>query len=169
MPCDFILNLILGSRLTFFSSQVQRFADIYAASVINMIHYPFTYMFRAPAMLVRNSISILNISKFMYENLQYRVISGIIGWSFNYGIFSFAASYHGILRVMTVNLPPCSADTVWQHSVYLDLGWTSTICFFFEPPPPPPLSKILFSIICCCIFLNCNLKGIFCNKYNVWC
>lgn len=44
---------ILGSRLTFFSSQVQRFADIYAASVINLIHYPFTYMFRAPAMLVR--------------------------------------------------------------------------------------------------------------------
>nr|XP_022340789.1 cytosolic purine 5'-nucleotidase-like [Crassostrea virginica] len=41
-----------GSRLTFFSSQVQRFADIYAASVINMIHYPFTYMFRAPAMLL---------------------------------------------------------------------------------------------------------------------
>lgn len=41
-----------GSRLTFFSSQVQRFADIYAASVINLIHYPFTYMFRAPAMLL---------------------------------------------------------------------------------------------------------------------
>ncbi|XP_056005625.1 cytosolic purine 5'-nucleotidase-like [Ostrea edulis] len=41
-----------GSRLTFFSSQVQRFADIYAASVINLIHYPFTYMFKAPAMLL---------------------------------------------------------------------------------------------------------------------
>lgn len=41
-----------GSRQTFFSSQVVRYADIYAATFLNLIYYPFSYMFRAPAMLV---------------------------------------------------------------------------------------------------------------------
>ncbi|XP_050530900.1 cytosolic purine 5'-nucleotidase isoform X2 [Daktulosphaira vitifoliae] len=41
-----------GSRQTFFSSQVTRYADIYAASFLNLIYYPFCYMFRAPAMLM---------------------------------------------------------------------------------------------------------------------
>lgn len=41
-----------GSRQTFFSSQVVRYADLYAASFLNLIYYPFSYMFRAPAMLV---------------------------------------------------------------------------------------------------------------------
>ena len=41
-----------GSRQTFFSSQVVRYADLYAATCNNLIYYPFSYMFRAPAMLV---------------------------------------------------------------------------------------------------------------------
>lgn len=41
-----------GSRQTFFSSQVERFADLYAATFLNLMYYPFCYMFRAPAMLV---------------------------------------------------------------------------------------------------------------------
>jgi len=41
-----------GSRQTFFSSQVVRYADLYAASILNLIYYPFCYMFRAPAMLL---------------------------------------------------------------------------------------------------------------------
>ncbi|XP_071090356.1 cytosolic purine 5'-nucleotidase-like [Haliotis cracherodii] len=41
-----------GSRQTFFASQVMRYADLYAASFMNLIHYPFTYIFRAPAMLM---------------------------------------------------------------------------------------------------------------------
>lgn len=41
-----------GSRQTFFSSQIVRYADLYAATVLNLIYYPFSYMFRAPAMLV---------------------------------------------------------------------------------------------------------------------
>jgi len=43
-----------GSRQTFFSSQVVRYADLYAATFLNLMYYPFCYMFRAPAMLVRN-------------------------------------------------------------------------------------------------------------------
>ncbi|KAH8362428.1 hypothetical protein KR200_007052 [Drosophila serrata] len=41
-----------GSRQTFFSSQVVRYADVYAATLLNLIYYPFSYMFRAPAMLL---------------------------------------------------------------------------------------------------------------------
>ncbi|CAM1317234.1 NT5C2 (predicted) [Pycnogonum litorale] len=41
-----------GSRLTFFASQISRYADIYAATFLNLIHYPFCYMFRAPPMLM---------------------------------------------------------------------------------------------------------------------
>ncbi|VVC33953.1 Hypothetical protein CINCED_3A008224 [Cinara cedri] len=41
-----------GSRQTFFSSQVTRYADLYAATFLNLIYYPFCYMFRAPAMLM---------------------------------------------------------------------------------------------------------------------
>lgn len=64
-----------GSRQTFFSSQVRnlrgfrinkidlwkylifflkvvRYADLYAASFLNLEYYPFSYMFRAPAMLL---------------------------------------------------------------------------------------------------------------------
>lgn len=41
-----------GSRLTFFGSQVLRYADLYSFSCLNLIHYPHSYMFRAPAMLM---------------------------------------------------------------------------------------------------------------------
>merc|ERR1711962_622004 len=41
-----------GSRQTFFSSQVVRYADLYAASILNLIYHPFCYMFRSPAMLM---------------------------------------------------------------------------------------------------------------------
>uniref|UniRef100_A0A8C2BA58 Cytosolic purine 5'-nucleotidase n=1 Tax=Cyprinus carpio TaxID=7962 RepID=A0A8C2BA58_CYPCA len=36
-----------GSRQTLFASQVMRYADLYAASFINLLYYPFSYMFRA--------------------------------------------------------------------------------------------------------------------------
>nr|KAG5695822.1 hypothetical protein BaRGS_013420 [Batillaria attramentaria] len=41
-----------GSRQTFFAAQVTRYADIYSTSFLNLLHYPFCYMFKAPAMLV---------------------------------------------------------------------------------------------------------------------
>ncbi|CAH8606308.1 unnamed protein product [Dicrocoelium dendriticum] len=41
-----------GSRHTFFSSQVLRFADIYSFCCINLMYYPLCYMFRAPPMLM---------------------------------------------------------------------------------------------------------------------
>lgn len=41
-----------GSRQTFFASQVIRYADLYAASFLNLLHYPFSYLFKAPPMLM---------------------------------------------------------------------------------------------------------------------
>ena len=46
--------LFSGSRQTFFAAQVTRYADIYATSFLNLLHYPFCYMFKAPTMLVMN-------------------------------------------------------------------------------------------------------------------
>ncbi|GAA6071406.1 cytosolic purine 5'-nucleotidase isoform X1, partial [Tachysurus ichikawai] len=40
-----------GSRQTLFASQVMRYADLYAASFINLLYYPFSYLFRAAHIL----------------------------------------------------------------------------------------------------------------------
>lgn len=49
-----------GSRQTFFASQVTRYADLYASTFLNLLYYPFCYMFRAPAQLVREHTSVLS-------------------------------------------------------------------------------------------------------------
>ncbi|XP_056110367.1 cytosolic purine 5'-nucleotidase isoform X1 [Rhinichthys klamathensis goyatoka] len=41
-----------GSRQTLFASQVMRYADLYAASFINLLYYPFSYLFRAAHVLM---------------------------------------------------------------------------------------------------------------------
>ena len=50
------LCLVSGSRQTFFASQVCRYADIYASSHLNLLHYPLCYLFKAPAMLASPKI-----------------------------------------------------------------------------------------------------------------
>ena len=46
-----------GNRQTFFASQATRYADLYAASCVNLLHYPFSYLFRAPPQLVSKAPS----------------------------------------------------------------------------------------------------------------
>nr|XP_020635753.1 5'-nucleotidase domain-containing protein 4 isoform X4 [Pogona vitticeps] len=41
-----------GSRQTLFANQLMRYADLYAASFINFLYYPFSYLFRAPPTLM---------------------------------------------------------------------------------------------------------------------
>ncbi|KAE9413533.1 hypothetical protein Angca_009291, partial [Angiostrongylus cantonensis] len=41
-----------GSRTTFFASQVERYADLYASSCYNLVHYPSFYFFRAAMQLL---------------------------------------------------------------------------------------------------------------------
>ncbi len=42
-----------GSRQTHFASQITRYADIYAPTALNLLHYPFFYLFKASPVLVR--------------------------------------------------------------------------------------------------------------------
>ncbi|NWJ06102.1 5NTC nucleotidase, partial [Crypturellus undulatus] len=45
-----------GSRQTLFASQLMRYADLYGASVLNFLDYPFSYLFRAaPALMPHES------------------------------------------------------------------------------------------------------------------
>lgn len=52
-----------GSRLTFLSNQTQRFADLYSASFYNIIYYPLSYMFRAPATLMPHESTVAHESE----------------------------------------------------------------------------------------------------------
>lgn len=75
-----------GSRQTFFSSQVSdsfifvrhfliclllvkvvRYADLYAATFLNLIYYPFSYMFRAPAMLLPHESTVAHEQRFIMD------------------------------------------------------------------------------------------------------
>ncbi|XP_057658670.1 cytosolic purine 5'-nucleotidase isoform X2 [Diorhabda carinulata] len=56
-----------GSRQTFFSSQVVRYADLYAATHLNLLYYPFSYMFRAPAMLLPHESTVAHEQHFVME------------------------------------------------------------------------------------------------------
>ncbi|XP_039283099.1 cytosolic purine 5'-nucleotidase isoform X2 [Nilaparvata lugens] len=57
-----------GSRQTFFSAQVTRYADLYAATYLNLIYYPFSYMFRAPAMLMPHESTVAHEQRFVMDN-----------------------------------------------------------------------------------------------------
>ncbi|XP_055300757.1 cytosolic purine 5'-nucleotidase isoform X2 [Sitodiplosis mosellana] len=56
-----------GSRQTFFSSQVVRYADLYAATFLNLMYYPFSYMFRAPAMLLPHESTVAHEQRFIMD------------------------------------------------------------------------------------------------------
>ncbi|XP_036368203.1 cytosolic purine 5'-nucleotidase isoform X2 [Octopus sinensis] len=46
------------SQQTFFAAQVMRYADLYAASVTNLLYYPFCYSFVAPRMLMSHESTV---------------------------------------------------------------------------------------------------------------
>ncbi|CAD5213179.1 unnamed protein product [Bursaphelenchus okinawaensis] len=52
-----------GSRTTFFATQVERYADLYAASPYNLIYYPAFYFFRAPMMLMPHESTVDHLAK----------------------------------------------------------------------------------------------------------
>ncbi|XP_044738301.1 cytosolic purine 5'-nucleotidase isoform X2 [Chrysoperla carnea] len=56
-----------GSRQTFFSAQVVRYADLYAATFMNLIYYPFSYMFRAPAMLMPHESTVAHEQRYVAD------------------------------------------------------------------------------------------------------
>ncbi|CAD7681295.1 unnamed protein product [Nyctereutes procyonoides] len=65
-----------GSRQTLFASQVMQYADLYAASFINLLYYPFSYLFRAAHVLMpHESTSPLatgNRTSFDFKDTDYK-------------------------------------------------------------------------------------------------
>lgn len=47
--------------------QVVRYADLYAATFLNLIYYPFSYMFRAPAMLLPHESTVAHEQRFIMD------------------------------------------------------------------------------------------------------
>ncbi|KAM6331244.1 5'-nucleotidase domain-containing protein 4 isoform 3-T4 [Alca torda] len=47
-----------GSRQTLFANQLMRYADLYAASFINFLYYPFSYLFRASPVLMAHESTV---------------------------------------------------------------------------------------------------------------
>lgn len=52
-----------GSRQTLFANQLMRYADLYAASFLNLLHYPFSYLFRAPPVLMPHESTVEHMPK----------------------------------------------------------------------------------------------------------
>ncbi|CAI9584249.1 unnamed protein product [Staurois parvus] len=51
-----------GSRQTLFSSQLMRYADLYAATFLNLLYYPFSYLFRALPVLMPHESTVDHVS-----------------------------------------------------------------------------------------------------------
>ncbi|KAI2803130.1 Cytosolic purine 5'-nucleotidase [Blomia tropicalis] len=47
-----------GSRQTHFANQICRYADLYSSTFLNLMYYPFSYMFRAPPMLMAHESTV---------------------------------------------------------------------------------------------------------------
>lgn len=47
--------------------QVVRYADLYAATHLNLLYYPFSYMFRAPAMLLPHESTVAHEQHFITD------------------------------------------------------------------------------------------------------
>ncbi|XP_056427252.1 cytosolic purine 5'-nucleotidase-like [Hyla sarda] len=51
-----------GSRQTLFSSQLSRYADLYAATFLNLLYYPFSYVFNALPVLMPHESTVDHVS-----------------------------------------------------------------------------------------------------------
>lgn len=52
-----------GSTKTLFASQLLRYADIYSISCLNLLNYPFSYLFRAPLVLLPHEAAVESQTK----------------------------------------------------------------------------------------------------------
>ncbi|XP_040014344.1 5'-nucleotidase, cytosolic II, like 1 isoform X2 [Xiphias gladius] len=58
-----------GSRQTLFASQLMRYADLYSSTCINLLHYPFNYLFMAPPVLMPHEAASQNSADFASSDL----------------------------------------------------------------------------------------------------
>nr|XP_046231533.1 5'-nucleotidase, cytosolic II, like 1 [Scatophagus argus] len=58
-----------GSRQTLFASQLMRYADLYSSTCMNLLHYPFNYLFMAPPVLMPHEAVSQNTADFASSEL----------------------------------------------------------------------------------------------------
>ncbi|XP_036974170.1 5'-nucleotidase, cytosolic II, like 1 [Acanthopagrus latus] len=58
-----------GSRQTLFASQLMRYADLYSSTCLNLLHYPFNYLFMAPPVLMPHEAMSQNSAEFATSDL----------------------------------------------------------------------------------------------------
>ncbi|XP_030292450.1 5'-nucleotidase, cytosolic II, like 1 [Sparus aurata] len=58
-----------GSRQTLFASQLMRYADLYSSTCLNLLHYPFNYLFIAPPVLMPHEAMSQNSAEFASSDL----------------------------------------------------------------------------------------------------
>ncbi|XP_041815755.1 5'-nucleotidase, cytosolic II, like 1 [Chelmon rostratus] len=58
-----------GARQTLFASQLMRYADLYSSTCINLLHYPFNYLFMAPPVLMPHEAASQNSADFASSEL----------------------------------------------------------------------------------------------------
>nr|XP_019937399.1 PREDICTED: cytosolic purine 5'-nucleotidase-like isoform X1 [Paralichthys olivaceus] len=59
-----------GSRQTLFASQLMRYADLYSSSCINLLNYPFNYLFMAPPVLMPHEVATEIVADFASSDLS---------------------------------------------------------------------------------------------------
>lgn len=59
-----------GSRPTFFANQVERYADLYAHSCYNLVHYPSFYFFRSPMSMMSHEQTVQHSATMMRNQRQ---------------------------------------------------------------------------------------------------
>ncbi|KAK9532654.1 hypothetical protein VZT92_010028 [Zoarces viviparus] len=58
-----------GARQTLFASQLLRYADLYSSTCINLLHYPFNYLFMAPPILMPHESAAQHAADFASSEL----------------------------------------------------------------------------------------------------
>uniref|UniRef100_A0A8C2I057 5'-nucleotidase, cytosolic II, like 1 n=1 Tax=Cyprinus carpio TaxID=7962 RepID=A0A8C2I057_CYPCA len=116
-----------GSTKTLFASQLLRYADIYSTCCLNLLNYPFSYLFRAPLVLV--NLSCLTTLEY---NCFVSLIMNIISVYYTVSI----CKHHEQVLVFYVFVLAecCSSHTRPLWSLRLKSRWQSCRSTCSKPP-----------------------------------
>ncbi|XP_051765083.1 5'-nucleotidase, cytosolic II, like 1 isoform X2 [Ctenopharyngodon idella] len=67
-----------GSTKTLFASQLLRYADIYSTTCLNLLNYPFSYLFRAPHVLLPHEAAVESQTKEQITELSEHMLKSTI-------------------------------------------------------------------------------------------
>lgn len=73
MSSKSFIFLFSGSRQTHFAYQLTQYADLYATSIVNLIHYPLTYLFRAPPTLMPHESTVVPSSFSLSDSSAFKI------------------------------------------------------------------------------------------------